>query len=153
RRVIRVETEACRREGIIRILWRLQTSRRSALPVKLEAERFAEGCQRAFGGIGLGGFERHVVHFARSKTTTFARAMPFADNDGAIGAYGKPHLGDIDGDKAAAALARKNTAGFDRFAAPAVEAEDSVGFRDGKPTLDIGEFAAMRLARADLPVI
>src|SRR5215831_17380499 len=79
--------------------------------------------------------------------------MPFADDNGVVSADRNPHFGDVDGDKAAAALARQHTAGIDRFAAPAVEAEDPVRLRDRKPALDIGELAAMSLAGANVPAI
>jgi hypothetical protein len=36
---------------------------------------------------------------------------------------------------------------------PAVEAEDSIGFLDRVPALDIGELTTMGLTGADLPVI
>ena len=59
-------------------------------------------------------------------------------------------LDDIDRQKAAAIFAGENTAGVDSFTTPAVEAEDAVSLRDGKPAFNIGELAPVRLARADL---
>ena len=61
------------------------------------------------------------------------------------------HFGDIDGDKSAAIFTGENAAGFDRLPAPGIESKDPIGFRNGIPALDIGELAAVGLARPDLP--
>ena len=79
--------------------------------------------------------------------------MSFPDDGCAISLNGDPHFGDIDGDKGAVVLPRKHTTRFYRFAAPAVEAEDAVGFRDRVPALDVGELASIGLAGADLPAV
>ena len=126
---------------------------RPAAPIELKTERFAEGGQRPFGGIGFRGLERDVVHLAGRCSAAFAGAMAFADDGCAVGMHGDPHPGDIDRQEGAAVLAGKDAFGFDRLPVPAVEAEDPVGLRDGVPALEIGELPAMGLTGADMPVI
>ena len=53
--------------------------------------------------------------------------MAFANDGGAICLDGDAHLGGIDGEEAAAVLARQHAAGIERLPAPAVKAEDAVG--------------------------
>ena len=66
---------------------------------------------------------------------------------------GNADLGDIDSDEAAAIFPSEDAAGFDGFPAPAIKAKDPIGFRDRVPAFDIGELAAIGLARADLPAV
>ena len=44
----------------------VRQNRSFAAAIKLKPERFAEGRQRPFGGVGLGSFNRNVVHFSRA---------------------------------------------------------------------------------------
>ena len=70
-----------------------------------------------------------------------------------VGLDRNPHFGDIDGQEGAAIFPGKDTAGFDGFSAPAIEPKDPIGLRDREPAFDIGELAAIGLARADLAAI
>ena len=66
---------------------------------------------------------------------------------------GDPHFGDIDSDEAAAIFPGENAAGFYRLPIPTIEAKDPIGLRDRVPPFDIGELAAVGLARSDLPAV
>ena len=79
--------------------------------------------------------------------------MAFSNNRCPSGLDRDPHFGDIDGQEGAAIFPGENATGFDRFSAPAIEAEDPVGLRDREPAFDIGELAAIGLARTDLPAV
>ena len=62
------------------------------MAVKREAERSAEGGERAFSAIGFGCFQSNFVHLARRVSATFACAMAFADDAQTIGPNGNSHL-------------------------------------------------------------
>ena len=79
--------------------------------------------------------------------------MAFSDNRCPRCLDCNPHFGDIDGYEGATVLPRKDTTGVNRFSAPAIEPENPVGLRDREPALDIGELAAIGLARADLAAV
>jgi len=79
--------------------------------------------------------------------------VSFPNNGCPSGLHRDPDFGDINGDKGAAIFPSQNAARFHGFPAPAIKAEDSIGLRDRKPTLDVGEFAAMGFARTDMPAI
>ena len=48
---------------------------------------------------------------------------------------------------------RQHAAGLHGLAVPAIKAKDPVGFRDRVPAFDVGELAAIGLARADVPAV
>src|SRR5215475_13583710 len=123
------------------------------LPVQLKPKRFAEGRQRPFCGIGLSRLESNVVHFTRRVATALAGTMTFTDDRRAIGLHGNAHLGDVDRAERAAVFSCEDAARLDSFTAPGIKAEDPIGFRDREPAFDVCQFAAMGLARADLPAI
>src|SRR5664280_3868477 len=83
----------------------------------------------------------------------FTGAMAFPNDGRAVRMYGDAHTGGVDRQESSPIFAGKNAFRFDRLPVPAVEPEDSVGFRDGVPAFDIGQFAAMCLTRADMTVI
>ena len=59
----------------------------------------------------------------------------------------------IDRQEGAAVFTGQHAAGLDRLPVPAIKPEDPIGLRDRVPALDIGQLAAIGLARADMPVI
>jgi hypothetical protein len=79
--------------------------------------------------------------------------MALPDDGRAIRLHGHPHPGEIDGKEGAPVLAGQHAAGFQRFPAPAIKAEDPVGLGDGVPALQVGQFAAIGFASAQMPVI
>src|ERR1035437_1267155 len=79
--------------------------------------------------------------------------MAFTNNGCPIRMNGDPNSCDVDHQETPAVLAGKDTFGFDGLPVPAIKPEDPVGLRDGVPALEIGEFPAMGLAGADMPVI
>src|SRR5262249_17437254 len=125
----------------------------SALPIKFEPERPAEGGKGPFGGVSFCRLECDVVNLAGRCPAAFARAMSFPDHRCAIRVHGNPHLGHIDCDKGAAIFTGEYATGLDGLAAPAIEPEDPICFRDCEPALNVGELAPMGLAGADLPAI
>ena len=90
------------------------------------------------------------MDLAGRAAAAFTCAMAFSDNGDPAGLHGNPYPRDIDGNKCAAVLPCEHAAGLDRFPIPAIKAKDPVGFRDRVPALDIGELAAVGLARSDL---
>jgi hypothetical protein len=60
--------------------------------------------------------------------------------------HGDADPGEIDRQEGSAVLTGQHTAGFDRFPVPAIKTKDAVGFRDGVPALQIGQFAAIGFA-------
>ena len=122
----------------------------SSRSIKRQSERLSECGKRPFGGIGFRGLERDVVHFARRCATPFARAVAFPDDGCAIGVHGNAHPGDIDGEECSRGCHGLGTHLDSTVSVPAIKPEDPVGFRDRVPTFDIGEFATMGLARADM---
>ena len=70
-------------------------------------------------------------------SSAFTGAVTFANDGRAIGMYRDAHSGDIDGEEGAAVFAREHAAGFKGLSAPAIEAEDPVGFRDRVPAFDV----------------
>ena len=75
---------------------------------------------------------------------------PRGNNAAPCALHGDPDPGDIDGQEVAAVFSGQDAAGLKGFPAPAVEAEDPVGFREDVPALQVGEFAAMGLPGADV---
>ena len=67
--------------------------------------------------------------------------------------HSQSYPGNIDGEEGAAFLTGKDAFGFDGLPAPAVKAEDPVGFRDGVPALEIGQLPSIGLPGADMAVI
>ena len=76
--------------------------------------------------------------------------MAFANDGRAVSVHRDPDPGDIDREEAPAVFAGEHTARFEGLSVPAVESEDSIGFRDRVPAFDVGELAAIGLARADM---
>ena len=68
----------------------------SLTPIELKAKGLAEGGQRPFGGIGLGGFKGNVMYLARGDASSFAGAMTLADDGGALRRNRQSYPGDID---------------------------------------------------------
>jgi hypothetical protein len=77
--------------------------------------------------------------------------VPFAHNRCPAGLDRDPDLGDIDSDKSAAVFPRQNAARFHGFSAQTIKAEDPVRLGDREPPFDIREFAAIGLARTNVP--
>jgi hypothetical protein len=75
-------------------------------------------------------------------------------NDGCTaGLHRNPHPGGINGKEGAAIFSSEDTTGFNCFPAPTIKAKNAVGFRDRIPALDIGEFAAIGFAGADVALV
>jgi hypothetical protein len=70
-----------------------------AFSIKLKPERFAKGCQRAFGSIRFCRLECDIVDLSRGSTAAFTRSMAFSNNGGAIGVHSNPNAGDVDGEE------------------------------------------------------
>ena len=123
---------------------------RAALPIELKAKRFAEGCQRSFGGVGFSCLEGDIVDLTRGGTAAFSGAMAFSNDGGPFGMHGDAHPCDVDGEEGAAVFAGKDAAGFNRLPVPAIKSEYAVGFRDHEPTLYVRKLPAIGFAGADL---
>ena len=79
--------------------------------------------------------------------------MALTDDGCAIRLHGDAHPRGVDRQEGAAVLPGQHASGYDRLPAPAIEAENSVGLRDRVPALDIREFPAIGLTRADIATI
>ena len=148
--VVRMKTETWRRIECFGRRGRALRSWSFTVTIKFKPERFAERRQRSFGGIGFSGLERDVVDFTGRGAPTFAGAVPFTNDGCTVGVHGDPDPGDVDRKEAAAVFTREHAAGLDGLPIPAIKPEDPIGLRDRIPALDIGELAAIGLARADV---
>ena len=90
------------------------------------------------------------MDLAGGGASAFTCAVTFANDGCAVGLHRNPHSGDIDREEGAAVFTGEDTAGFEGLPAPAIKAEDSIGFRDRVPAFDVGEFAAIGFAGADI---
>ena len=78
-------------------------------PIELKPKGLAKGGQGSFGGIGLGGLKRNVMHLARRYPSAFPAAMTLADDGGALRRNRQPHPGDIDGKEGVPLFSRAST--------------------------------------------
>src|SRR5450756_242633 len=79
--------------------------------------------------------------------------MTFAYDCCAIRMNRDPDSGDIDRHEGPAVLAGMDATGLNRLPVPTIKTEDPVGLRNRVPAFDVGQFAAMGLAGADIKVI
>src|SRR5262245_49178010 len=124
-----------------------------ANPIKREPKRFAEGGQGALSGIGFRSLQRGVVHLTGGGATPFTRAVTLSNDGCTAGLHRNPYPRSIDSKEGAAIFPGEDTTGFDRLPAPTIKTKDAVGFRDRVPALDIGEFAPIGFAGADVTVV
>lgn len=85
-----------------------------AAPIELKTKRPAKSGECPLGGIGLGCFERNIVHLARRGSAAFPGAMALADDCRAVRLHGDADPGDIDSKETAAFLAGKDTPRLNR---------------------------------------
>ena len=69
------------------------------------------------------------MHFAGGRAATFARAVAFPNDGGAMGVHGDADRGGVDGEEVAAVFAGEYAFGLDRLLIPAVKAKDPIGRR------------------------
>jgi hypothetical protein len=79
--------------------------------------------------------------------------VTLSNDDCAAGLHRNPYPGDVDRKEGAAIFPGEDTTGFNRFPAPSIKAKDAVGFRNRVPALDVGEFAPIGFAGADVTLI
>jgi hypothetical protein len=127
--------------------------RQFAVVIERQAKRITERGERALGGVGFGALERHVVDLAGRRAAAFTRSMTFANDRCAADIHGDPYLGNVNGEENAAVLSIEDAPGFDRLAAPAVEAKDSIGFGDRVPPPDKGQFATADFSGSNITLI
>lgn len=93
------------------------------------------------------------MHLARTLAATLTRTMTFADDSGPCRLHGNPDPGDIDRQKHAAAFPSEYASRLKGFAAPTIETEDPISFRDDVPTFKIRDLPTIGLTRADYSCI
>ena len=153
-RVVRMESDGGRQQACD---WSARAGAsgmlRSCRRDRAQGRRVCRRLPGSLGGIGFCGLEGDIVHLAGGCAVAFAGAMAFTDDGCPVRMHGDPDPGDVDGQECAPVLAGKDAFGFDGLPAPAVKAEDPVGFRDGVPALEIGQLPAMGLAGPDMATI
>ena len=83
------------------------------------------------------------MDLTRGGAAAFAGAMAFSNDGCAARLHGDADAGKVDRQERSTGLASQHTAGFERFPAPAIKAEDAVGLRDGVPALQVGKLPAV----------
>src|SRR5262244_3033494 len=79
--------------------------------------------------------------------------MSLSNDRCAASLHRNPHTGRIDSNEGAAIFPGEDATGFNCLPAPAIKAENAVGFRNCIPSLDVRELAPTGFAGADVTMI